>query len=80
MVSKYSKGDILIVHDPIRLYKITEANHTFGYHATYIGPGTQTVDNALVSITHSIAEGLRRATPAEIVLYTNKPSPVFKIF
>jgi len=68
----YEVGQILVAKDPLRVYKITAVTD-IGYNATYIGPGTQTIDNALVSISYVLAaktQYIRLATPAEQVLYT----------
>ena len=70
---KYQVGQVIVIHSPIRMYKITGTHEKYGYNATYIGPGTQTIENALVSISHDIANKehyVRLATKAEIVLYT----------
>lgn len=72
MTFQFKRGDYLVVKNPLRIYKIT-GNHEFGYNGTYVGPGTQTVDNALISIRYSTAhnpEHARLATKAELVLYT----------
>lgn len=71
---KYKRGDCVLVKDPIRIYKITGA-HEHGYNATYIGPGKQTIDNALVLIEYRVAHNtdhVRLATSAEMVLYSSK--------
>lgn len=78
IMSKYTKGDIVVVEYPLRFYKITGEDIN-GYHGTYIGPGAQTADNALVLISYNVVHRTRLATPAEITLYTLKPH-VFKIF
>lgn len=67
---KFKEKDIVLVTDPLRLYIITDIAYN-GYHMTYIGPGTQNVDNALISVAFRSTKHFRLATKAEIVLYKN---------
>jgi len=71
MEHRFKLKDIIIVHDPIRLYTVTKLADN-GYHLTYIGPGTQTVENALVSMALRTEKHVRLATKAEIVLYVKR--------
>jgi hypothetical protein len=75
-MTRFNVKDYIVVSNPIRIYKITAADKN-GYHATYVGPGTQSIDNALVLISYEIANKehhVRLATPAEVILYVKKPA------